>query len=127
MRRAGRGSRNAAAIDGPRVLSLGAALSFGGYVVTLAASSINFVLHEPPQRWFFIFVFMMSGTIYIGWQLMLVVISLGKIFLKADGGWEITERLAEPGVAPRAGEEAKSSSPRAPSAAPLSDATRELL
>lgn len=58
-----------------------------------SATTINFVIHEPIVRWPAILVFMMSGSLYIGWQLMLVIVSLSKICLKADGGWEVTDRL----------------------------------
>ena len=60
------------------------------------------MIHEPPSRWAAILVFMCSGSLYIGWQLMLVVISLGKICLKADGGWEVTARMVHPAGADHA-------------------------
>ena len=69
------------------------ALSFYGYLINTIVTLINCVVHEPPQMWPAILAFMASGSLYIGWQLMLVVVSLSKIFLKADGGWEVTTRM----------------------------------
>ena len=47
--------------------------------------------------------FQLSGVLYIGWQLLLVLISLAKIFSGSDGGWEVTTRSAE--AAPACGGE----------------------
>ena len=49
---------------------------------------------QPPKLWTAIISFQLSGVLYIGWQLLLVVISLTKIFSGTVSGWEVTQRIA---------------------------------
>ena len=80
-----------AGLGGPIETSL--TLNFGAYLITAIALVTNCMIHEPVQHWPAIIFFMASGSLYIGWQLMLVIISLTKIVLKADSGWEVTARM----------------------------------
>lgn len=66
-----------------------------GFAVASLALLINILIHEPPRLWPAVLFFQLSGVLYIGWQLLLVLISLAKIFTGSDGGWEVTTRSAE--------------------------------
>ena len=40
-------------------------------------------------------LFQVSGLLYIGWQILLVLVSLSKICTGADGGWVVTTRFSQ--------------------------------
>ena len=67
-------------------------LSFAAFGAVTAVVLINTVMHEPYWRWPAVMVFQLSGILYIGWQLLLVFVSLSKICRGADGGWVVTSR-----------------------------------
>jgi len=68
--------------------------SFSAFVAVSAVVFLNAVMHEPWHRWPAVMLFQVTGIVYIGWQLMLVVISLSKICRGADAGWVVTSRAA---------------------------------
>ena len=80
-----------ASLGGP--IDFAMALSFSGYVVVSITTCLNFLLHEPPAQWPAILAFQITGVLYIGWQLLLVIVSLTKIFTGGDKGWEVTARM----------------------------------
>jgi len=79
------------------------AFSFTAFAAVCVIVVLNAVVHEPWHRWPAILFFQMSGLVYIGWQLLLVFISLSKICRGADGGWVVTSRAAGISVPRRGG------------------------
>ena len=67
-----------------------------GYLTASLVLVVNALIHEPPRLWPAVFAFQFSGVLYVGWQLLLVVISLTKIFTGSVSGWEVTQRSADP-------------------------------
>ena len=67
-------------------------LSLLAFVVCCLVVGIQAVTYEPPRRWPAVLIFQISGVLYIGWQILLVVVSLTKICAGADGGWVVTKR-----------------------------------
>lgn len=57
-----------------------------------AVVAVNMVQHEPVRRWPAVVLFQASGLLYIGWQVLLVLVSLTKICRGATGGWVVTTR-----------------------------------
>lgn len=68
------------------------ALSFGCFLAVCTVTALNTITHEPPSRWVAVFFFQFTGVLYIGWQLLLVIVSLSKICRGVDGGWVVTKR-----------------------------------
>ena len=77
-------------IEGCIILSLSAFICCSLVVATHA------VMYEPARRWPAVLLFQVSGLLYIGWQVLLVVVSLAKICTGTDGGWVVTKRVASP-------------------------------
>jgi len=75
-------------------------LSAAAFVAISAVVGVNAVVHEPPLKWPALVVFQMSGSLYVLWQLLLVLISLMKISCGSVGEWAITERGVLPGRRP---------------------------
>ena len=72
-------------------------LSISAFVVCCVVVGLNAVMYEPARRWPAVCLFQMSGLLYIGWQMLLVVVSLSKICTGADGGWIVTTRATANG------------------------------
>ena len=92
-------------------------LSLSAFLVCCVVVAINSALYEPPRRWPAVLLFQISGLLYIGWQVLLVFVSLSKICTGADGGWIVTKRLAASPVGHRFGRLEGSSQPPSPIAA----------
>ena len=50
--------------------------------------------------------FQLSGVIYIGWQLMLVIVSLTKLLSRSEITWEVTKRAPAAAAAQQNGADA---------------------
>ena len=89
-------------------------LSLSAFLVCCVVVATNAVLYEPPRRWPAVCLFQISGLLYIGWQVLLVIVSLSKICTGADGGWIVTQRL------PSKQQASNPASPHRPSSQPPS-------
>jgi hypothetical protein len=67
-------------------------LSMTCFFTVCTVVAINMVLYEPVRRWPAVILFQATGSLYIGWQILLVLVSLFKIYLKSDGEWVVTTR-----------------------------------
>ena len=67
-------------------------LSVSAFVTCCGVVAVNMVLYEPMRRWPAVFAFQASGILYIGWQVLLVLVSLSKICTGQDSGWVVTTR-----------------------------------
>jgi hypothetical protein len=90
-------------------------ISFYGFVLCGVVNMLNIIIHEPVKLWPAVVVFQGSGMLYVGWQLLLVIVSLTNIFSGTDVHWEVTKRISgsASGAAPVT---SSSSSPHVPSA-----------
>lgn len=68
-------------------------LSLLAFCVCCVVVAINAITYEPVRRWPAVLLFQLSGVLYIGWQILLVTVSLAKICTGSDGGWVVTRRL----------------------------------
>ena len=69
-------------------------LSLLAFVICCLVVAAKTIAFEPPRRWLAVIFFQASGLLYIGWQILLVVVSLSKICMNQDGGWVVTKRSA---------------------------------
>ena len=70
-------------------------LSLLAFVICCLVVAARTVAFEPPRRWIAVLFFQASGLLYIGWQVLLVIVSLSKICTNQDGGWVVTKRSSD--------------------------------
>jgi len=70
--------------------------SFTAFATVCVVVVANMVIHEPWQQWPAVIIFQMSGVLYLGWQLLLVFVSLSKIGTGTTDGWVVTTRAVAP-------------------------------
>ena len=90
-------------------------LSLLAFVLVCVVVAVKTVEFEPMRRWPAVFFFQITGVLYIGWQILLVIVSLSKICTKTDGGWVVTKRVETPTGTDRS----PSKPPTRPKATPL--------
>ena len=75
------------------------AISYTGFLVLCCVVFVNTVIHERWQGWLAVGAFQVTGMLYIGWQLLLVVVSLSKVLTGSETRWEVTQRAQASGGA----------------------------
>ena len=79
-----------AALPAAQVCIITSITTFIGVTTVVLLSAIR---ELPLSQWFPVVAFQLSGTIYIGWQLVLLGTSAVKIVLGlVDGEWAVTQR-----------------------------------